>query len=83
MVNLLASAKEAEIAILFLEREGGLVEVSLRSKPGVDVASIARHFGGGGHPQAAGCSLRGSLAEVRRKVLARAKGEDGSGFIPH
>ncbi len=83
VVNLLASAKEAEITILFQEREDGLVEVRLRSKPGVDVASIARHFGGGGHPQAAGCSLRGSLAEVRRKVLDRAKGEDGSGFVPH
>lgn len=31
--------------------------VSLRSREGIDVAEVAREFGGGGHAQAAGCSL--------------------------
>jgi phosphoesterase RecJ-like protein len=73
VVNLLASVSEADIAIVFREREDGLIEVSLRSRPEVDVASIAQYFGGGGHPQAAGCSLEGKLEEVIQEVLAKAR----------
>ncbi|MBM3190090.1 MAG: bifunctional oligoribonuclease/PAP phosphatase NrnA, partial [Chloroflexi bacterium] len=36
----------------------------------VDVSGVALALGGGGHPQAAGCQLDGSLAEVRERVLA-------------
>jgi len=73
VVNLLASVGQADIAIVFREGEEGQIEVSLRSRPEVDVTSIARYFGGGGHPQAAGCSLEGRLEEVVKEVLAKAK----------
>jgi phosphoesterase RecJ-like protein len=73
VVNLLASVDQADIAIVFREREDSLIEVSLRSRPGVDVSSIAQYFGGGGHPQAAGCSLEGKVEEVMKEVLAKAK----------
>jgi len=73
VVNLLASVDQADMAIIFREREDGLIEVSLRSRPEVDVSSIAQYFGGGGHPQAAGCSLEGKLEEVMKEVLAKAK----------
>lgn len=73
VVNLLASVDQADIAIVFREREDDLIEVSLRSRPEVDVSSIAQYFGGGGHPQAAGCSLEGKLDEVMKEVLAKAK----------
>ncbi len=73
VVNLLASVGQADIAIVFREREDGLIEVSLRSRPEVDVSFIAQYFGGGGHPQAAGCSLEGKLEEVMKEVLAKAK----------
>ena len=60
------------IAILFEEtEEPGKVRISLRSKhPKLDVNSIARHFGGGGHKEAAGARLTGSPQEVEPKVLA-------------
>lgn len=73
VVNLLASVGQADIAIIFREKEDRLIEVSLRSSPGVDVSFIAQYFGGGGHSQAAGCSLEGKLEEVMKEVLAKAK----------
>jgi len=45
------------------------VKVSLRAKGDVDVNRIAGGFGGGGHANAAGCTLSGPLEAVTRRVL--------------
>jgi len=60
------------VALLFEEiDEPGKFRVSFRSKhPQVDVNSIARHFGGGGHREAAGARLTGLPQEVETRVLA-------------
>jgi phosphoesterase RecJ-like protein len=55
---------------LFKERRDGTVKVSLRARPPIDVASVAQQFGGGGHRQAAGCTIAGSLANAEERVLA-------------
>ncbi len=73
IVNLLATAREAKAAILFKERDKGQIEISIRSKPGVDISPIAVFFGGGGHAQAAGSMLRGNLDQIIPVVLAKAK----------
>ncbi|HIP96136.1 MAG TPA: bifunctional oligoribonuclease/PAP phosphatase NrnA, partial [Anaerolineae bacterium] len=49
------------------------VEVGMRSVPGVDVSAVALSFGGGGHPQAAGFGINGSLPAVREQVIAALK----------
>jgi phosphoesterase RecJ-like protein len=41
----------------------------MRSKGVVDVGAIARAYGGGGHRNAAGCSVTGELAEVQRVFI--------------
>ena len=60
------------VALLFEELdEPGKFRVSFRSKhPLVDVNSIARHFGGGGHREAAGARLNGLPQDVETRVLA-------------
>jgi len=73
VVNLLATVREAAAAIVFKESEDGQIEISIRSRPGVDISPIAAHFGGGGHPQAAGSVLQGNLDQVIPKVLSKAK----------
>jgi len=73
IVNLLATARQAKAAIMFTENEDGKIDISIRSRPGVDISPIAVHFGGGGHPQAAGTELLGDLCEVIPKVLIKAK----------
>ena len=42
---------------------------SLRGRGSVDVAQIARRFGGGGHQKAAGFSQRGRPGEIRSRVI--------------
>ncbi len=68
-VNLLTSAQEADVGVLFHDKGDGTVEVGFRSKPGVNIADVALRLGGGGHPQAAGCTVNGTLAEVQQAVL--------------
>lgn len=66
-----------EVSICFREMDDNLVRVSLRSRGPVDVSAIAASFGGGGHRQAAGCAVAGSLPEVRERVLAAARAAIG------
>jgi len=60
------------VAILFEEMaEPGKIRISLRSKhPRIDVNSVARRFGGGGHREAAGARISGQPRETEGKVLA-------------
>ena len=67
--NFLASAEEVDAAVVFRETGDSQFDCAFRSAPKTDVAQVALAFGGGGHPQAAGCLLIGSLDEVKDKVL--------------
>ena len=58
-VEYLKEIRGVEVACLVREMGDGQYKVSMRSKDGVDVASVARSFGGGGHERAAGCTMRG------------------------
>jgi phosphoesterase RecJ-like protein len=73
LTNILSSIEEADISVLFVEQKSNRVKVSWRAKPGVDVASIADSFGGGGHPAAAGVELNGSLEEIKEIVLTKTR----------
>ena len=44
-------------------------KVSLRSRDGIDIAAVAARWGGGGHRNAAGCTVRMPLAETRRELV--------------
>jgi phosphoesterase RecJ-like protein len=61
------------MALLFRHLANGRVKVSFRSMGEVDVAALARQFGGGGHHRAAGASIDGPMAEVEAKVLGAAR----------
>jgi phosphoesterase RecJ-like protein len=43
--------------------------LSLRSKGKLDVARVAETFSGGGHRNASGCTIHGSLVEVTEKIV--------------
>ena len=58
------------VAIFFEELSDGKVRVSMRSKDErVNVCAICEKFGGGGHVLAAGARVKGTLAEVEKKIL--------------
>jgi phosphoesterase RecJ-like protein len=69
LVSQLINSAEARVAVVFNELADGMIEVDFRARPGYDVAAVALSLGGGGHPQASGCNLAGSLAEVEARVL--------------
>lgn len=63
------SVAGVKVAALLREVESGLVKVSLRAKGEVNVGKIAAAFGGGGHVNAAGCTMKGTLEEARDALL--------------
>lgn len=72
LIDYARSLEGVLVAVLFEELpEPNKFRMSLRSKhPKVDVNRIARHFGGGGHPEAAGARLSGTPQEIEAKVIA-------------
>ncbi|MEO8286745.1 MAG: bifunctional oligoribonuclease/PAP phosphatase NrnA [Chloroflexota bacterium] len=64
---------KVKVAAVLKERKDGETRVSLRSNPGIDVASIARRFGGGGHTQAAGATIPAVGEEADRLFLEACK----------
>lgn len=73
LVSYLVNVNEAKVSVVFKELPENKVEVSFRSKFGYDVATVAFELGGGGHKQASGCTVEGSLEEVRKRVLPLAQ----------
>ena len=70
LIDYLRAIRGVIVAVFFEELADGKVRVSMRSKDeAVDVCAICQKFGGGGHTLAAGARVRGSLAEVEKKVL--------------
>ena len=63
-VNIPLSSGDVEAVVMLKESEPGLFRASLRSKGDVNVAKIAEKYGGGGHRNAAGCTVRGNWDEV-------------------
>ena len=70
-VNYPRSIRGVEVAIFFRELEPNLFKVGFRSKGKINVSALAELFGGGGHHNAAGCNVSGSIAEIRKNVLSR------------
>ncbi|UCG61855.1 MAG: bifunctional oligoribonuclease/PAP phosphatase NrnA [Candidatus Zixiibacteriota bacterium] len=54
---------------LLKEIDGGKTKVSFRSKDGINVASIAGRFGGGGHFNASGCIFDVPIKDTKQKLL--------------
>jgi len=73
MNELLTTAPEADIVLLISQSEGG-ISGSIRTTKSVDATEIAKIFGGGGHPQAAGFKLtETSLAMAEREIIEKVR----------
>jgi len=60
--------KNVQVVLLFREMHGAKWRVSLRSKGSINVGKIAEEFGGGGHPDVAGCYLPKREKEKSRLI---------------
>lgn len=58
-----------QIAAILRESIPGKVRCSIRSREGIDVATVARGFGGGGRVTAAGCTFEKPVPEVEEILM--------------
>ncbi|MCD6364404.1 MAG: bifunctional oligoribonuclease/PAP phosphatase NrnA, partial [Planctomycetes bacterium] len=68
-VNEALTLAGVEAAVLLVENTD-CVRVSLRSRDLLDVADVARAFGGGGHARAAGLRLDEDIDALKTKLVA-------------
>lgn len=68
VTNLGVDTKGVEIGILIKETAPEQYKISLRSKGTANVCVIAEQFGGGGHRNASGCTMQGTIPEVRARL---------------
>jgi phosphoesterase RecJ-like protein len=65
LVNLPLTVKDIVAVAFFKESGPDEWRVSMRSKSTINVNAIAREFGGGGHTNASGCTVRGSFGALK------------------
>ena len=56
-------------SVVLLVESGDLIRVSLRSRDAIDVAAVAKGFGGGGHSRAAGLRSVLPIDELKRQLV--------------
>ena len=74
LVNLPLTVKEIEAVVFFKQEKGDEYRVSLRSKGEVDIGVIAKAYGGGGHKNAAGCTITGPIEELQKALVEKVEG---------
>lgn len=69
LINIPRAIAGVRVAVFFKAFKDGVVRASMRSRGDLDVQAVARTFGGGGHRNASGCSIEGSLQQARATLL--------------
>ena len=69
MYQLLQTVEGMEAIAIIRQETPESCTIGFRSRSWVDVGSIARSLGGGGHKNAAGVTVTGTIAELKAKVI--------------
>lgn len=67
-VNYPRAISGVEVALFFRQVAADTYKISFRSRGKIDVGLMARKLGGGGHHNAAGAKMSGTLTDVRNEV---------------
>ena len=70
LVNLPLAARDVVAVALCKRQANGTHRVSLRSKGGIDVRGVAMLWQGGGHRNAAGCTVTGACESEKTRLIA-------------
>jgi phosphoesterase RecJ-like protein len=71
VINMPLTVKEIQAVVFFKKSEGDQYRVSMRSKGDIDIGSIAKEFGGGGHKNAAGCAVTGPIDALKKTFIEK------------
>ena len=75
LIDVVRTAREADVAAVLKQRRDGRFKVSLRSRGAHDVAEVAQRFGGGGHRLAAGYDSAHDLQGTVDRLKSALRGE--------
>jgi phosphoesterase RecJ-like protein len=81
LINLPLTVRDIQAVVFFKELSEREYRVSMRSKGEIDVCSVAKGFGGGGHKNASGCTVTGDYAEVRARLTRNLVGAIERGLV--
>jgi phosphoesterase RecJ-like protein len=71
LINLPLTVKEIQAVVFFKQTEGEEYRVSMRSKGDIDIGAVAKGFGGGGHKNAAGCTVTGGIDALQKLFIEK------------
>ncbi len=71
LINLPLTVKEIQAVVFFKQVEGEQYRVSMRSKDDIDISAIAKEFDGGGHKNAAGCTVSGPIDGLQKTFVEK------------
>jgi phosphoesterase RecJ-like protein len=71
LINLPLTVKEILAVVFFKQIEGEQYRVSMRSKGDIDIGAIAKEFEGGGHKNAAGCTVTGPIDSLQKMFIQK------------
>lgn len=63
-----------QIGLLVKQRDEDTFKISVRTTDEIDACVFCNQFGGGGHVRAAGCEIKGTLDEVKSKLINAVEG---------
>jgi phosphoesterase RecJ-like protein len=82
LINLPLTVKDIQAVVFFKQIEGEEYRVSMRSKGDIDIGAVAKEHGGGGHKNAAGCTVAGAIDALQKmfveKIEAAIEAHDSS-----
>ncbi len=70
IVQMLNEVTESKCAVFIIQVSEDNYKVSLRSSSHIDVCKVAKTFGGGGHIKASGCTISGTINQVKEQLIA-------------
>jgi phosphoesterase RecJ-like protein len=71
LINEPLTVKEIQAVVFFKQIQGDEYRVSMRSKGEVDIGAVARELGGGGHKNAAGCTVTGTIEAIQETLVRK------------
>lgn len=72
-LTLIVDITGAKITTIFKEKNKNLWSVSFRSSLNYDVNAVASKFGGGGHVNAAGCTVNEKIGKLKKEIFVACK----------
>jgi len=70
IVDFTTQIEGVKVGIFIRQTGDGAFKASLRSRGEIDIRKVVETFGGGGHENAAGCGIEGSLDEVTELLVS-------------